>query len=1204
MRETGQNIFTGSMTQDPSPRIVGEGNWIDSMGLLNYGIGDDGVLKGVPGNIPRATFATTDVLVGWAEDRQKNSVVLFIYRSPVDHVIYRFYYQTNQTRLILRGDLGLRADVRITDAVVVDGRYVIWTDGQNDDDTILLGRPRLVDMDRAILTDKILTYNFWVFRNTQGLDANDYQVQFRVTDFGGVEVSPWTTYAVPDLLDATEEIVDKLLASGLTAFCDIVNRSEYAEITMKETDRRLEVRFLDGANVETTRYIPSLAPTNHYHYPYVQEQFDLALRMPYRSMEPRLARAPYSEGGEHYGNTYQWSYRYVYYDSRRSAWSPISYSATNMETDQDVGSYHIKPNRAYNRLDLLINDPEILMNKEWHGHIEKVEIAYRDDNNGLFYSIGSFYPWQLNDIGPGQWPSHTNAYRKKILGNEVRFAVPSDDITSGDTQALKLYDWVPSRCVGLSAVQDDRGSMRLIMASEIVHNENPKVSGTIHVDYDGIAVFQEFNNDAEINSTFQLQYNRKYFKKGGEYMLGIQYYDSKGRTPGAVEIGRIRIPRQHDAGAAYPYFRIEIDSVPPVWAETWRVVRSRNLNQRIYTQGLNTLLQYITIEDDQNYNFAPAADATHVKMTMAFNAASVGDIDDTLIKLFDSVNQDGLIWQAEAGDYLAVATGVSWSENANGYAGAHTYDSGASAGTLDAYVWPIVGYIREVDNGQYLYSFVCEIDPLFADIYSLNSADWGVIIEAYRRNTAESEIIYETACYGKVIDGAHEQDHYEHTSLVNPAIVPAPNSLFVLDGDTFYTSYKYQSGAVTYWNFHLESYRPYPWQKTAELSDQGRPALLNPDSKQQYHYQRVRISDAYTPGTEINGLSAFKGGNFIDVNRDYGPIMTLKVLRDNAYAVCWSKVQPIYIGKGRMLDISGQESVGRSTDLMTLAQPFIQDWGTQHPESIVVSDSYIYGVDRRMSTIWRAATNGLAHIMYGNEEYFRQVLKALDSQDTQDLRILGGLEQWTNVYYLTISEHTLDLGDVQTVVPGRTWAFRETDNGWKGQMPFIPDNYVVIGDRMATYSRGRLWVHNDPVASPNRFYNTNYVPWVKFVMNLSPKTVKVFQNIGYLGKGKWYAPEITIPANEHYPNGMLSRLKANKFRSEEGKYVADFLRDINDTHPDFQGLAEPTKSLRALLFGRPLRGEIIVVTLEAVNGQVENELFVVDTEFFLSMKTS
>ena len=85
---------------------------------------------------------------------------------------------------------------------------------------------------------------------------------------------------------------------------------------------------------------------------------------------------------------------------------------------------------------------------------------------------------------------------------------------------------------------------------------------------------------------------------------------------------------------------------------------------------------------------------------------------------------------------------------------------------------------------------------------------------------------------------------------------------------------------------------------------------------------------------------------------------------------------------------------------------------------------------------------------------------------------------------------------------------------------------------------------------------------------------------------------------------MRSRLKDNRFASYEGHLNADFLRDMNDTSAEFRAITDPlAREVAALLRGRLLRGEVLVVRLRNSSPGEDFILQRIDIGFAMSEET-
>lgn len=1301
MRDIAINVFSGGQSSDADLRGVGEGDWVASRNVINYHIGQNGALRAIMGNTemdlsPVVLPAGVNTCIGAHEDEQSKSLIWFNHNSNGQHGIYRLYYETSKCDQVLVYT-GLDFDVnrKITDIATIDGRYLIWTDakavvydlGGVPQETNEGLQPRCVDMNLATLFGatfqansgnpyKPLKYKAFLHFNVVTLFglSSTIRLQIRTTNINGGNSSPWYNVSVlsPGITDGDFELFRTgvynqlgLAAQALVPGTTFVDNIDHLELTIPSNavqGTRLDIRITEGG-IPSEKIKAYLAPDNHYYFPYVNEQFDLALPMPLDNINAEYGISDAYQGDTGFGKYFQFCYRYIFYDNRRSAWSPYSDIPTNIDYNDDIGTQAVKTEKDYSIIHLQINDQKLT--KEWVGYIDRIEIGFRASNVSPVVTIGSFHHWELNDrfsygptFMPVGVPKTTNKeWRKLFTADELTTPVASDDIGStGDTQVLKLYDWVPKRANALASVVDETGTARLVLGGEASFYKNPLVKANISI--------QSVNSVADafplaLSLSEYRQENRKFYKKGGRYELFITYYDEKGRTPGAVPIGEVRIPYHNGVGKFY-YLKVDFLTPPPSWAKKWRITRTKNLNQAIYKQTPCWEVSKVRFVDKVYYGWGMGAfldidKATHLRFQIGTDVFPDPE-NEILVNIFDNTDSSqDVVWVPEAGHRLqvvacmapnSVAVSGIWvanPANAQGYYGemlnspfTETLDSGK-------FNFKVVGYQREVTTtpspgagnatdgtikiaDSYVRYFalvekdnaypLAEASGLLELVNATPKRDaWTYIVELYKPSQEPEGITYETTSYGDV---------YEDEGVLFHVDPNEAQSIEIRGGDTYHVSplmYRLDwpwgigGGSIPvndvrptidiisqrkYRNWYFESATLYPSYELI-ANDIGRAVNEDEEGKEEYNYQRVRISDAYTPATRINGLSSFRGLNFIDVNKSFGPIMTLKNLRDDLAAVCWNKVQPIYVGKGRVLQLDGVEQIGRSSSLLQLAMPLIEDWGTQNPESVTSDGRRLYGVDKRMCIVWRYSNDGMTPIShYKNLNYFKNIIAGTESSLTTGLNIYSAVHPRLDMFFFTQSDHVLaaDTASPQ-FVPQRTWGFMESDNNWKGEYDFDPEYMKAAGVHMWTFKAGKLYKHH-PEATPCNFYGIQFYPEVTFVANKNPGTTKIFQSIRMQSNDKWLAPTIRIPANDPYPLGMLSRLKASNIRNEEGMFVADFLRDIND--PDFADIASPSeRQTNALLRGRNLRGEVIIVTLL---GPPQSDLVRVDTEYVVSMKTN
>jgi hypothetical protein len=243
---------------------------------------------------------------------------------------------------------------------------------------------------------------------------------------------------------------------------------------------------------------------------------------------------------------------------------------------------------------------------------------------------------------------------------------------------------------------------------------------------------------------------------------------------------------------------------------------------------------------------------------------------------------------------------------------------------------------------------------------------------------------------------------------------------------------------------------------------------------------------------------------------------------------------------------------------------------------------------------WRYTTNGFFPISeYGQIKTFNALGEDYAGNLTPSDFFPGIFDRKYNTYILTIK-------------PSRfsqvTYGFEEGDqatDGWKSKYSFVPNVYGICDNTLVSFVDDEMWLHDSDSVDACNFYGTQYDWYVKFASNAGPKTLKMFKNIRVHCNTKVEAPnngDVLIKASGAYPSGMQSRLKGGRWLNYEGVWCADFLNDILDP--------EASSADDALMNGRNLRGEIIIVKLYAVDPTSVAQLFAVDIESFASMKTN
>lgn len=161
-----------------------------------------------------------------------------------------------------------------------------------------------------------------------------------------------------------------------------------------------------------------------------------------------------------------------------------------------------------------------------------------------------------------------------------------------------------------------------------------------------------------------------------DYKYSLVYYDSKGRTNGAIETDGLRISTARDGGGEnVPFVDIEIISTPPDWAHYYHLLRTDNLtygtnlqwvtNRAFYNpiifsdSSLNSLVVYLGISNMAQYNEEIKASSGYIGYDFV-----AGD----RVKFLQKISLNGAIDSFNTGsvlDFEIIGTEVN--PNINGY---------------------------------------------------------------------------------------------------------------------------------------------------------------------------------------------------------------------------------------------------------------------------------------------------------------------------------------------------------------------------------------------------------------------------------------------------------------------------------------------------------------------------------------------------------
>ena len=344
-------------------------------------------------------------------------------------------------------------------------------------------------------------------------------------------------------------------------------------------------------------------------------------------------------------------------------------------------------------------------------------------------------------------------------------------------------------------------------------------------------------------------------------------------------------------------------------------------------------------------------------------------------------------------------------------------------------------------------------------------------------------------------------------------------------------------------------------------------------SKEKSQSNVVRWSDNIILNSRLNGLNSFREANKFTIGFERGPIIKLITMNNRTLVCIHEKGQTsLYLNKKIVTQLTGDsflsltdQTVGDDLELST-------DLGTINPESVVVVESgtLAYGFDMRRASVWQKSNNGVRNLTQEGRctQWFQaratERLAALNSG--VDVKVIGGYNVKIKTYFLTFTPFSY-LG---TDYPGYTIGWSALlDNGQGGFLSpydFIGDTYTEQTNFFFSVKGDSLWLH-DYSGFMNNFYGVQYNCMIKVLLREHDDIKKLFANIAIDSTKSWKVTKIRTS------EGNVSALDYQNFKTRNGRFYADFLRDQNT----------PTDMLKAgetpLLDGFPLTGNWIELTL-------------------------
>jgi hypothetical protein len=465
--------------------------------------------------------------------------------------------------------------------------------------------------------------------------------------------------------------------------------------------------------------------------------------------------------------------------------------------------------------------------------------------------------------------------------------------------------------------------------------------GGIETGYDKVVPNMQFNIEYTNTTSLANLINtapyasRIFWRRGGEYVIGVVYYDDADRRSAVVVdpiTSKIKIPFYNEGGINTNFpanIKWSIFHNPPEWATKYQLVRTKDLSQTTYLQFTTNGVTYENIEGGT----ATMALAAYVVINIE-NIAYYQDKTNIGAKIsFPYVDGDRV-------RFIKNRAGVYYSYNDH--------------------------EIIKVD-GQKVY-IVNDGSIVTSNTPTDTGGDW---IEFYSPNLgADDRLFYEFGeClpienitdYGvtyKAHIGETQDQYFDAFGFpVTPAIGYA-------NGDVFYRTRR-----IPY-----QTFTPPPDGYTIDFMSANTPSEFIEDAF--YNNGRVNTSellgkvfqptglvftDRYVSGTRINGLNAVQPANTRQYSTIYGAMTKMQVVNNDILRLIFANgwMMSIYVNQGVIRQSQGGGNLISVFDDVAGNSHMIQrTFGSLNGESVGLNDEGdLFGWDGNDGTVWLSSSS-------------------------------------------------------------------------------------------------------------------------------------------------------------------------------------------------------------------------------------------------------
>ena len=345
------------------------------------------------------------------------------------------------------------------------------------------------------------------------------------------------------------------------------------------------------------------------------------------------------------------------------------------------------------------------------------------------------------------------------------------------------------------------------------------------------------------------------------------------------------------------------------------------------------------------------------------------------------------------------------------------------------------------------------------------------------------------------------------------------------------------------------------------ITSWGRVNTVN-ESAIQSKRNEIRFSGKYFESYGgVNYISKFDYDDVRSLDEKHGDIIKMHQFGSTLRIFQERKVTTFYLGAISSVDTDGNLTVTSSSDVMdTSGRQFIEEIGCTHFSSFDSTIRTEYFFDLNNAAVIRGSANGLEIISdYKMHKFFEGITKRiLQDAGISNVRISGGFNKEYDMYMITF----YDTRGTNNDDINYTLGFNETINRWISFYDYYPEYYGhTLGNYNLSFNSGNTYLD---------FNNDREDSIVRVHCNANSEQIKIWNAIIINSINQW-VPYQNGDVMVNIPIEMQSRLKAGRFKLQEGEYRTEFLKDLLSGYS--------TAQEKNLFNGRELRGYDISVDL-------------------------